>query len=377
MSERIRLLVSARDPGAAGHLAEVAAYAREHPGVEPILVASPPALGAWQALDLAVEPFAAPPVDAADDPGVDLLLAEARALLERARPDAILVGLSGPGMGVDEALLAMAGYTPAFVLQDFWGDLNTLLYPVSATPLVMDNRAAAATRARHGLDSIVVGAPKYAPYADLDVPGLRVTGRRLLGAGDDRLVGGFCGQPLWSHAGYRDTVEALASALSGHLPDALLVYRPHPKEARAELAAVASVLASCAGNSAVTRAGDTETFLAACDVVCSAFSTCATDLLYLDRASPMPLANGVHLLFDPRLVALCRDWTELQTLPMVAAGLAIDIDGESGLANALAIAADPAAKERTWRRCREVLADPVSATARVIEAIEAAVESAR
>jgi hypothetical protein len=375
MTHPIRLLVSARDTGAAGHLAVVAAQASVREDLELALTAAPPALGAWQALDLPVEPFAAAPVEAADDPGVEALLAEARALVQRLRPDAILVGLSGPGAGLDEALLAVAGNIPTFVLQDYWGDLNTLLGPPRVTPLVMDDEAVVLTRRRHGVEAVAVGAPKYTPYVGLDMAALRESGRRRAGAGGRRMLVGFCGQPLWSYPGYRDTIEALGHVLSGQFPDALLVYRPHPKETRLELAAVASTLAGSAGTAAVTRSGDPEEFLAGCDVVCSAFSSCATDLLYLDRVSPTPLANGVHLLFDRRLAHLFREWTDLDAVPTVTAGLALDVDAEASLAETLAIAASPASCERTWRRARERLADPATATAAILDHVVASVRA--
>src|SRR5262245_14986980 len=120
----LRLIVSARDPGAAEQLAAIALRAREW-GFTVLPLGSGPALHIMTQAGLAPLPFEAGPIHAGDQAEFALMAQEARNIVQRLKPDALIVGFSHSAeMGVDEALAAIAGTIPLFGFQDFWGELH-------------------------------------------------------------------------------------------------------------------------------------------------------------------------------------------------------------------------------------------------------------
>ncbi|MBI5628282.1 MAG: hypothetical protein HY953_05135, partial [Candidatus Rokubacteria bacterium] len=103
------MLFSARDPGSVGHaLALIDAFQRDG-RFEVFVTASGVALRMLRGAGVAVRPFAMSDgrehiADLTEDPAP--LLAAARQVMEKIRPDAVISSLSSFGMGVDEALLA-------------------------------------------------------------------------------------------------------------------------------------------------------------------------------------------------------------------------------------------------------------------------------
>jgi len=151
MPRPFRLLISARDPGAANNLAPIARLAQASSTLTLHLVAAEPAARIFAEHGLEPEKISAPD---------DTLPALAARLLEQHQPDAVLVGLSGPGRGIDEALLAAArGRVPSWALQDFWGDVNNGFGAYADTYLVRDDTAARITRTRAPVNTLVSGLP--------------------------------------------------------------------------------------------------------------------------------------------------------------------------------------------------------------------------
>jgi len=366
----LRLLISARDTGAAQHLAEVARRAAQAPDIELTVAASMPALGVLRALPgVQVIPFEFAAIGERAQAGP--LLQGARELLAEVRPDAVLVGLSGPGAGLDEALIASADGIPTFVFQDFWGDLNTLLGAPEVTVLAMDDQAARITRQRHGLDAAVVGAPAYERFANLDVAALAEDARSTLAHAPPLLT--VCGQPLWEAGGYARTLDAIGRAA----PQAglqVIAWRPHPKESREQQAAAAELLAASGAAVLDARSLSLESLLAASDVLCSAFSNCAADLVQLGRVAPRPLGSAVFALFDPELLALYRRWTGLDDLPLSGLGVAQTVQQPRDLVTTLRRAVGSRARTEAWERAREAIPYPGGAAERVLQAIRDTLE---
>lgn len=356
MGDEFRLLISARDAGAAHHLAPVMRLAMRDPAVQPVLVASEPALGILRALAL--------PVQAVAVDGTAQLQALAHQLLEAYRPHAVLTGLSGPDRGIDEALLA-AARVPTFALQDFWGDVNAAFGRFAMTYLVRDALAADLTLQRSGSAALVVGST---PQQRL--PGgtrqrlwrRRLRAREHLRRRQPLLL--LCGQPLWDRPGYRQTlIDTLQQ-----LPSGRLLVRPHPRENAADRRRLRLLLGRhCRIRWHFSRT-PLNVELAAADLVLSAFSNTGLDRALLNLVAPTAAGVPVYLLHDRQLRTLFHDWTGLRRHPLVSLGAAVGIERRSMLRGTL----DAAAAAPQPYRCAQgarALRGPADAAQRVLDAV--------
>jgi len=367
---RLKLLMAARDPGAAGHMSEIARVAIQRGDLDLHLVAQPPALDMLKSRGLPVKPFPSLTAEGPTDSRSGALIAAADAVLAAFRPDAVLVGLSGPEAGIDEALLLRARNVPTFAMQDYWGDVNLSLGRPAELYLVMDEQAAALSRSRFQVQTAVVGAPKYASYADLDSSWLRWQVRSKPESGKERYVTWF-GQPLWQYSAYAGLLAEFGAAVSVALPGAVLHYRPHPKETAENLSRALELMAPGGVKPTAATGRDTETWLAASDVVVSAFSSCGLDNIYLNRVSPTPLGITLYALSSPGIFDAYHACTGLVEPPEVGQGLALAAyTGKELIAN-LKNAVHPDHCARVAARINEVLPLPENAASKVLEQIAA------
>lgn len=320
MSPRRKILFSARDPGAAGHIQALVRYFCADGRFEVILTASGVALEMLAREGLAPMPFALP--DGADSiqPGQNpgLLLAEAQKLLDRVRPDAVFTSLSSFGVGIDEALLATAA-VPTFALQDFWGDVNLGLGTPADLYLVMDDFAAELTRKRWGVKALAVGAPKYTLYENLDIVAMRRETRGRLGAPPGHRVIGWFGQSP-DIPGHEEVLEDFLQALT-HVPGKpTLVLKEHPKSRQVENQHLAR--AEALGLTVVeAAAGTAEDWLTACDLVVTVFSACGLDHAFLSAYSPRPLGCVLYLVTNEPVRRCMAEWCGIDRFPIVDQGI--------------------------------------------------------
>ena len=323
------MLISARDPGAAGSVGPLARAFRADGRLEVEITASGKALEMLRAEGESPTAFAfghgLDSVPHGEDAGP--LLAEARRLIERIQPDAVLVSLSTSGTGVDEALLATAE-VPTFAMQDFWGEANLGLGVGAGLYFALDDFAVGLTNKRWGLGALSVGSPKHVEYAALDVLELRQRARGELGAGDDTALVGYFGQsPDAPGVGsaFRDLVEAVASLERAPI----FLMREHPKypDARERHAALARDRGLAVAD--VTAEPSAEPWLAACDVVTASLSLCGLDHAYLSAYSPRPIGVVIYLMMNAEIRDYAQRSCGIPRLPMADQGLGL-------------VAADPA-----------------------------------
>jgi hypothetical protein len=359
-----RLLISASDPAAADAVRPIALAARRH-GIAHHVVAGEPAYGRLRAANVDVEVFACRRVANVKDGHAPALLAAASGLIARHRPDAIIVGLSGPDAGVDEALVMAAdGRVPCYAVQDYWGDVNTVLPARPGAFFVVDDFAAELTRKRGNAAVHVVGPLRYVEYGKLQPDRLRETARARLGVGDEQKLVGMFTQALWHIEGYATQWDALIGCLAE--VGAIACVRRHPRDDAARAAALTAALdAACVAHVDASSLA-VEEVLCACDVVCSAFSSVATDLCYLQRGAGRPLGTALFLLFAPNLRRHFQEQSGLAPHPLVAAGLALEVERERSLAECLAQALDANLRQQMWRACRK-LPEAEAAPERVID----------
>lgn len=306
MDANTRLLISARDAGAANNLLPVIQLAQQQPGLVLKVVAGHPADRIFRQAGLSIQAI----TDTSEQ-----VLQQAQTLLDDFQPTRILTGLSGPNCGIDEALLALAGKTPSYALQDFWGDINKGFGEYADTYLVRDSYAAKVTRQRAQVSTFVTGAPARAR-----MPGRlkqRLLSRRLRQRHrvnqTHRLVL-LCTQPLWQQPGYHQTlIDALEA-----LPDCHLLVRHHPRDTQTERHIMQRLLVRHCHTPWSISEDRFEALLTASDLLLSAFSNCGLDMALMNTSNPAQAAIPLYLLHNPKLRRLYRDWTGLADHPLSA-----------------------------------------------------------
>lgn len=293
----MRVLFSARDPGAAGQLAPVILSFFADAEFEVQVVASGQALELLRAADIPAKAFGS--FEGLGQDSREELLDFARKVLIDSRPDAVFTGVSSMGFGVDEALLAEAR-VPTFAIQDLWGEVNLLLGKAAGTYFVLDEYAAGITRESTGSKAVVVGSPKHAAYAGLDIPALKKAALKLI-ADQGKPIIGFFGQcaVLPGHEeNFRDFLNGLREI---DRPFNLLL-REHPKTPL-DIAQSHIEQARHAGFEVFDATGklSAEHWLSACDLVVTPFSTCGLDHAYLSAYSSAPLGTVLFLMTNERL----------------------------------------------------------------------------
>ncbi len=371
----LRVLFSARDAGAAKHIREFASAAMADERFDATAVAVPPALHLMHEVGLPATAGYAGTVGRADDEGALSLMRTAEALLDQVRPDAVVVGVSGPELGLDEALTACAGSAVCYAMQDYPGWVVEGFGSPAPTYFVVDEVAAELTRRRYDVRTVVVGSAPHAAWGTVDTAELRSRGRSALSAGGPIL--GFYGQPAWFLPGYERTLERFAAASAATVPQATLLYRPHPKETEAQRLHCLSLLGAAGMRVTIDPIPELNASLCAVDMVCTCYSSCARDLMYLQRLSSAPLGAAVFLMVEPDLRRHHVGDTGVECPDYAEQGMALMAGRPDEVETVLAAALQPAIRDRLWRTVRTKLPDPSGATAAVLETMWRDLENGR
>jgi hypothetical protein len=361
----VRVLLSARDPGAGTQMRALAPALRADPRLEVVMAASGPAYDLLEAAGERPTRFTLADGSAHVPPGGDpsSLLAATAALLEDVSPDVLLVGISSLGVGLDEALLARAAGRPTFALQDYPGDANAIEGAYAGTYFVRDERAARLTGTRLGAATVVIGSLRHAAYAALDVSGLRARTRERIGAAPGRRVLGFFGQPP-EVPGHEAVFTHLADALARHEVKPLVLLREHPK-AGVSFDRHAAALRQTGVVVHDAREGDVEAWLCACDVVTTGFSHCSMDYAFLSAASAEPLGSVLFLLTTAEIRRFMAEYAGMARPDGADAGLGLIAERAEDVAPLLARALSPEERSRyhesSRRLPREARSDLIAA----------------
>jgi len=321
IDQQARILFACRDPGEAGHILALLKAFRENSRFTVELVASGVAFNMLR--DCGESPRLFPLEIQLDylEPAGDFteLITEARTLLEEVKPDAVFVSVSSLGVGVDEALLA-ACQVPSFAIQDFWGDINLGIGTPADVYFVLDEFAAQVSHSRWGVKTIPVGSPKHTRYQSLDVDLLRQETRSNLGVLAGRPVIGFFGQSS-RIPGHEKAFSDLATAVSNMENRPLFLLRDHgkfPDDRHAHMKLLNGIGVAAVD---VTNESTAETWLAACDVVVTCFSTCALDHAYLSAYAREPVGTVIYALCNPEILAFVSEMFGFPIFPTVEQGL--------------------------------------------------------
>ncbi len=353
----IRLLISARDTGAAAHLCIIAEKGRSLPDFNIHVVTVGAARTVFDQRGISS-------THVMDSPEIDWL-AYADEVLHKIRPNAVLVGLSGPDRGLDEAIVARACTKHVYAFQDFWGDLNPGFGHLPRTFFVLDDTAAKLTLMQEPSARVfpVGNICLSERLRDLDPLNLRRTGREELGVDPSTPLIGFYGQGHTDCTAYSRMVTALGKAIRDIKPDAHILFRPHPKETPVQRAATIEAL----GGAIEDTFSDVEQSLATVDLVATWYSTCGVVSSHMSKLSPVPLAPVLYLQPYESMRKWYLKTNHTMMLPLEA--LAIVVDDESQISAALVQAFNPSERSRIWHACRKALTENRSSPLYVLDRI--------
>ena len=355
----IRLLISARDPGAAFHIIEVVKQVVTDPRYVVKVVAQSPAAEFFDRAGIYYERVNHPKANIADSFEGLVLLDEARRIIKEFQPSRILCGLSTPfDGGIDEALLSEAE-CPTFLFQDFWGEQNTFFGKGAGCFFVLDEQAVMISHERHGVDSVIVGSPRHQAYAEYDIPKIRERIRKKVLGEKELIIIGFFGQALHKLKGYERTMQEWVKSISKMDTPLVVIYRPHPRESIADRMISKNIMDASGIKYITLDEEKVEDVLICCDVVCSAFSNCTYDMAFLNYFSDSAVATPVSLFFDSEIIDYFRNIVNLQEFPYLKDGLVLAVDCVSELKSCLANAAKQETKESYWRMAKKKLPNPI------------------
>ena len=352
----VRILISARDVGAANHLSPVATAALETPFLDVTIVAQPPGNRIFMEHGLPVHSVNLPAAPDAMAPEAGQLIREAETLMDNIAPDLLLTGLSGPDLGIDEALLKAARTPHTYTLQDYEGWVVSGFNRPARTYLVADNSSAEITR-RKGVQRIqVVGWLAYTRFHTLDVACLRRAGRAVIQIDAPTLA--VFGQTI-DVPGYREALAGLGHAVRNLSRPLHVIYRPHPRQTVAQADNDKAVLRRAMGGEIADCPDmDVLTLMAACDVVASCFSSVGMDFAAMNAISPKPLGAPLFLMTQPDLRALHQRDSGFEIPWAARQGAALAAQNEEEIPGILASALDAKTSSNLWSTARRVIHIP-------------------
>lgn len=317
-----KVLLSARDPGAAGSIAVLCEDLSKTGLFVITLVASGSAYSMLKQKGLNPVFFeiseGKDSVDPVTEP-VSLLFEKTSGILDKFKPDVVITGLSSFGAGIDEALIYLSD-VPVFAVQDFWGDVNLSLGKPADVYLVMDEYAAEITRKRCMARTEIIGSPKYSRYAFIDIEGMRKRSREYLGASEDEKVIGWFGQHP-DIPGYKDVFGSFLETVVRLKGDYIFFFREHPKFGASSEKNVDFLRSKGVSAIDVTGIGNAEEWISACDLLVTPFSLCGLDHAYMSAYSATPLGAVLYLMNNMEIKSFFIKNIGFEHIPTVSSGI--------------------------------------------------------
>jgi hypothetical protein len=285
---KIKVLITSRDYGAALNTLEVVNFLLADTRFELNIVTSEPAYSYFKKNLIQTNLVL---LDINSKFYIKELMQEAYMYIKKYEPDIILTGLSGFNAGIDEAILSVAKGIPTFTLQDFWGYINHSLSSYADKYLVIDAYAKEITEEKHGQNAVITGGlAKYRRYNDIVSFNENVKDKNIV----------FFGQPLWQYKGYEKTLQFISEIFHQHkIP--LIHYKTHPSEDKKYLVKLKEIFSYSTKLVVHSDLESVETVLFNTSLAISINSTVAIDLAYLMKYKKRKIALGVFLLIDNEL----------------------------------------------------------------------------
>lgn len=368
----INLLITLRDVGATVNLIEIIREAKKHQEIGLHILAQEPSIAYLEQAGIhEYELVNFKPLTDRRSPDSAQLLSFAKQKIDKIQPDAILTGLSSPrDAGIDEAIIAVAPETiKTFVMQDFWGEINTFFDKFANTYFCLDNEAVRLTKKNHGVHALNVGSPRHIGYQALSTIETRFVLREQLNIDKNQTVIGIFGQSLHFLPGYYETIRDLLHALERHAPDTMVLFRKHPRETSEEAQEIIRMIESSGMHYRLANQLSVEQSLLVCNTVCSIFSNCIYDACYLNYFSELPLLTPVILAYHPDIIKYARQFDVYEASPYKNQNLAFVCESNKQLANHINHLLSEDSAKLYSATSKEVLKSPALSAKLIIEEI--------
>jgi hypothetical protein len=352
---RKKILLSARDPGAAHQISIIGKMLASDKRYNIFAITSDATLEIFKNNGLPVKCVNILSTAKRSGTEVDILMQEATSIINDFSPDAILVGLSGPDSGIDEALVKCAGSCPTYAFQDYWGDVNYGFGSLPGTYLVIDEEAKRLTLKKVNARVFVVGRPYKFDFVDNENDGTSA-----INSENNVLM--FAGQPLWHLDGYGRTLIKFATAISESQTFNSFIYRPHPKEADYEYNKILELCRNLNIDVSIDKNGLLDRAILASGAIVSCYSSCGYDVCYANINSNKPLAGVVYLMFDDQIISYYEKHTHLTELPHSQSGVFMTVENSLEIAKTIEIASETQWREKAWSNAVNVFDDNDNAT---------------
>lgn len=356
----IKILLSARDPGAAGNILALKKYLENDRQFDARIVASGDALAFFQYNRLQAIPFTfngSHFLRPGDDPSS--LITETAKLLNQENPDLIITSISSFGIGIDEALIATSSI-PTFSFQDFWGDANLGLGVVADKYFVLDKFAVDLSKKRWDIDAIVTGSPKYSLYKYKNISQIKEDTRKQIGFKSDYKAVGWFGQSP-SIPGHEQVLDDFLKALSSLLENSSLklcfILKEHPKFQEMHEVHLDKITKLGIKLYDVTNDQNVEKWLIAADLIITPFSLTGLDHAYLSSYSKEPIGSVIYLMNNDKIRSFAKQACGMDKFPIVDEGVGkfFSVNDTSLLAEAISDSVSPHETQKYFRQSKKII----------------------
>jgi len=355
---KIKILLSARDPGAAFNILTLYEILKRSGQFDVYIAASRPAFDIIASKCVQPYPFIfrdrETDVFFEGDPKASLFdLADK--VLKLFSPDFVITGLSSYGAGIDEALIARSPVKTA-VFQDFWGDLNLSLLKTPDIVFTMDSFASKLTEKRFGdIKCQVTGHPKLFHLKQKNISALLEKIRNDFDIHEQSVIS-FFDQPLFI-PGREEIISCLMDMLkkSENKGRIIFFYKGHPKYREEGAEFMAFVRKEGLNAFDISSYLDPMPFLAVSDVVTTMFSSCTTDHALLTFVSDDVSGIAVSLM-NRSVKEYYKSVSGLDKLPLLSMNIGeyLDMDSDN-IQSLIDLAGDETKKNEYKNNCNRYI----------------------
>lgn len=315
MTRPIKILLSSRDPGTVGNIIELYRLMADDPDFEIRMIASGVASIKMREADIDHIEFNIKGdndyVKEYEDPKP--LLDKALCWLDKINPDLTITSVSSLGAGIDEALIYHSN-SPVFAFQDFWGDVNCMLGKTADEYFVLDEFASQLSKDRWNVKTRITGMPKYLTYKTIPFQTLKLETRKKLGIADHMKLIGWFGQPV-EVPGYQEAFNSFIRSCTRLTGDYAVMIKAHPKDQDKNIVAKIHIPGLKILN--VTQMRETESLLAASDIVVTPFSLCGLDHAVMSSFANGPLGVVLYLMPNQEIRDFAKTVCGMDKFPIV------------------------------------------------------------
>jgi len=247
-------------------------------------------------------------------------------IIETFKPDAIMVGMSELGNGLDESLLLVSEKIRTYSFQDFWGDTHKVNDLTKHTYFVLDQESLELTKKLDKKSRVLVsGSPKHFQYKKLNFEVIANTFKVQADVSAIQMVSIFIGQPLWHLNGYAETIYEMAYLFFKSHPRGAFYYKTHSRENIADIKILDNFIFNGKKISVLNPQIKIEEALVGANYLFSVFSSAALDYIYLRYFGKI---NNMftYCLYKADIQEFYRSTTHLDYLPLAKSGLVNSIE---------------------------------------------------